>query len=138
MDKFISDYEKRRNENLENYQRDYHNEVAENIYNYVNNNKDNLPKDLQEQLKGFEIGSDNKLEINKQVGVKEFMGAEEVQTGLKGVDPSKLLGGSGEEKDNKQDNKQDNLQEQKEKSDKTKKKLEEFNEAKSEAKEDKK
>jgi len=127
MDKFISAYEKKRNENLGKSQEDYRNEVADNIYNYVNNNKDNLPKDLQEQLKGFEIGGDNKLKINENIDSKNVTG-EVSNIGVKAGNP--LLGGSKGKEDNKQDNKQDNIQEQKKKAEETKEKLEKFNETK--------
>lgn len=137
MDKFISDYEKRRNENLENYQRDYHNEVADNIYNYVNNNKDNLPKDLQEQLKGFEIGSDNKLKINENINSSNVTG-EASNIGLEAGNPLLVNSGKKDNNNPKENEQEKNLKEQKEQADKTKEKLEEFNKAKSEAKEDKK
>ncbi len=128
MDKFVKDYEKRKSENIQKYQNDYQNEIVDNIYIYINNNKDNLPKDLQEQLKGFEIGGDNKLEINNKVGIKEFMGAEKVETGLKGVvDP--LLGGSEGKEGNEQEYKQKTLEEQKKKAEETQEKLKQFEDA---------
>ncbi len=84
MDKFMSDYERRKKENLKNYQdyQNYEKELVDNIYSYVNNNKDNLPKGLQKLLKDFEMGENHNLNKNEKVAVET------------------LLGGSGDKKDN--------------------------------------